>query len=110
MREHWKAEDGTLVFDGKGDNLCTARDYRDFEMLVDWKLPPKGDSGIYLRGTPQVQIWDPTLRTVFVPRRIGGLVEQQEERPRSAGFRRPSHRPMEPVPHFDGRDRRCMSS
>jgi hypothetical protein len=58
MREHWRVEDGTLVFDGKGDNLCTGRDYRDFEMLVDWKIPPKGDSGIYLRGTPQVQIWD----------------------------------------------------
>jgi hypothetical protein len=27
-------------------------------MYVDWKILPKGDSGIYLRGTPQVQIWD----------------------------------------------------
>jgi hypothetical protein len=57
MRAHWRAEGGMVVFDGKGDNLCTARDYGDFEMLVDWKIPPKGDSGIYLRGTPQVQIW-----------------------------------------------------
>ena len=60
MREHWKVEDGALVFDGKGDSLCTVRDdYGDFEMYVDWKILPKGDSGIYLRGTPQVQIWDP---------------------------------------------------
>jgi hypothetical protein len=58
MRDHWRVEDGVLAFDGKGDNLCTARDYGDFEMLVDWKIPPKGDSGIYLRGTPQVQIWE----------------------------------------------------
>jgi hypothetical protein len=58
MREHWKVEDGALVFDGKGQALCTAKDYGDFEMFVDWKIPPKGDSGIYLRGTPQVQIWD----------------------------------------------------
>jgi hypothetical protein len=59
MRAHWKVKDGTLVFDGKGDSLCTARDdYGDFEMYVDWKIEPKGDSGIYLRGTPQVQIWD----------------------------------------------------
>src|SRR5271157_3436654 len=42
MREHWKAEGGVIVFDGQGDNLCTARDYGDFEMLVDWKIPPKG--------------------------------------------------------------------
>lgn len=59
MRDHWKVVDGTLEFDGKGDSLCTIKDYADFEMLVDWKILPKGDSGIYLRGSPQVQIWDP---------------------------------------------------
>lgn len=59
MRDHWRVEDGALVFSGKGDSLCTAKDYGDFEMYVDWKILPKGDSGIYLRGTPQVQIWDP---------------------------------------------------
>ncbi|NLF68114.1 MAG: DUF1080 domain-containing protein [Candidatus Anammoximicrobium sp.] len=58
MRAHWKVEDGALVFDGKGSSLCTAKDYANFEMYVDWKILPKGDSGIYLRGTPQVQIWD----------------------------------------------------
>lgn len=59
MNAHWKAVDGVLVFDGKGQNLCTAKDYADFELYCDWKIEPKGDSGIYLRGSPQVQIWDP---------------------------------------------------
>jgi hypothetical protein len=67
MRQHWKAQDGMLVFDGQGDNLCTARDYGDFEMLVDWKIPPRGDSGIYLRGTPQVQIWTTNSPGQFTP-------------------------------------------
>jgi hypothetical protein len=58
MRAHWKVVDGALVFDGKGRSLCTAKDYSDFEMLVDWKILKDGDSGIYLRGSPQVQIWD----------------------------------------------------
>ena len=58
MREHWTVKDGILCFDGKGHSLCTARDYGDFEMLVDWKIEKGGDSGIYLRGSPQVQIWD----------------------------------------------------
>jgi len=58
MREHWSVEDGVLVFDGKGQNICTVKDYGDFELYVDWKIEPQGDSGIYLRGTPQVQIWD----------------------------------------------------
>ncbi len=59
MREHWKVVDGVLIFDGKGQNLCTSKDYGDFEMFVDWKIGPGYDSGIYLRGSPQVQIWDP---------------------------------------------------
>jgi 3-keto-disaccharide hydrolase len=58
MRAHWSVQDGMLVFDGKGDNLCTDKDYGDFEMFVDWKIQKAGDSGIYIRGTPQIQIWD----------------------------------------------------
>jgi HEAT repeat protein len=59
MRAHWKGIDGILVFDGEGENLCTVKEYEDFELLVDWKIEKSGDSGIYLRGSPQVQIWDP---------------------------------------------------
>jgi hypothetical protein len=62
--EHWKVEDGVIVFDGKGQSLCTAKDYGNFEMYVDFKIEEKGDSGIYLRGSPQVQIWDPKLRNI----------------------------------------------
>jgi len=58
MGQHWSVQDGAIVYDGKNNSLCTARDYGDFELLVDWKIPPGGDSGIYLRGSPQVQIWD----------------------------------------------------
>ena len=61
MREHWKVADGAVVYQGNGfDNLCTAREYHDFELVADWKINEGGDSGIYLRGSPQVQIWDPT--------------------------------------------------
>ena len=58
MRAHWTIKDGALMYDGLGDSLQTAKDYGNFEMYVDWKIQPKGDSGIYLRGNPQVQIWD----------------------------------------------------
>jgi hypothetical protein len=58
-KEHWTVENGVLVFDGKGQSLCTAKDYANFELYCDWKIKEKGDSGIYLRGTPQIQIWDP---------------------------------------------------
>lgn len=74
MREHWSVQDGILVFDGGGDSLCTAKDYADFEMLVDWKIKAEGDSGIYLRGSPQVQIWDPAQH----PEGSGGLYNNQK--------------------------------
>jgi hypothetical protein len=64
MKKHWHVLDGILYFDGTGSHLCTAKDYTDFELFVDWKIEKDGDSGIYLRGTPQVQIWDPAYNPV----------------------------------------------
>ena len=55
---HWQVKDGILTYDGKGKNLQTVKDYGNFELYVDWKITPHGDSGVYLRGNPQVQIWD----------------------------------------------------
>jgi hypothetical protein len=55
---HWTVKAGVIYHDGKGDSLQTVKDFGNFELFVDWKIPPKGDSGIYLRGNPQVQIWD----------------------------------------------------
>ncbi|MDR1097764.1 MAG: DUF1080 domain-containing protein [Tannerella sp.] len=76
MRSGWSAVDGELVFNGKGDNICTEKLYGDFEMYVDWKLDPAGpeaDAGIYLRGTPQVQIWDTSRVNVGAQVGSGGL-------------------------------------
>ncbi|HZJ16223.1 MAG TPA: DUF1080 domain-containing protein, partial [Chthoniobacteraceae bacterium] len=65
MREHWRAEGGELINDGKGAYATTEKDYGDFELLVDYKTVPLADSGIYLRGIPQVQIWDSTEKAKF---------------------------------------------
>ena len=74
MLTHWKAVNGELVFDGKGQSICTARDYEDFELMADWKIMARGDSGIYLRNCPQVQIWDPAMW----PEGSGGLYNNQK--------------------------------
>jgi hypothetical protein len=69
MQETWTVKDGVIhhvpkvvTVKGKerktGVSLQTEKDYGDFEFLVDWKIETAGDSGIYLRGQPQVQIWD----------------------------------------------------
>jgi hypothetical protein len=74
----WVVEDGLLIFTGHGDNLCTKKMYGDFEMYVDWKITAKGDAGIYLRGSPQVQIWDTSRREVGAQVGSGGLYNNQK--------------------------------
>ncbi len=84
-RGHWTVVDGVLHYDGQGDSLVTSKNYGDYELLVDWKIGPGADSGIYLRGCPQVQIWDnpigsgglynneknPSKPTVFADKPVG---------------------------------------
>jgi hypothetical protein len=60
MKAHWSVQNGELVNDGKGKYATTAKDYGDIELLLEYKTVAKADSGIYLRGVPQVQIWDTT--------------------------------------------------
>ena len=57
--KHWSVKNGEIHFDGKGKNLVTKEHFADFELRLEYKITSGGDSGIYLRGTPQVQIWDP---------------------------------------------------
>lgn len=60
FKKHWRVEDGELINDGHGVYATTEKDYQDFELRIEYKTVPKADSGIYLRQTPQVQIWDTT--------------------------------------------------
>ena len=65
IAQHWSVAGEELVNDGHGLYLSTQKNYGDFEFLVDYKTVPKADSGIYLRGIPQVQIWDSTEEAKF---------------------------------------------
>ncbi len=56
--DHWRIEKGELVNDGHGPYATTDKAFGDFELLLEYKTVARADSGIYLRGTPQVQIWD----------------------------------------------------
>ncbi len=80
MREDWIVKDGLLNFTGNehGENLATIKQYGDMEMFIDWRIQPKGDAGIYLRGTPQVQIWDTSRREVGAQVGSGGLYNNQK--------------------------------
>jgi HEAT repeat protein len=80
-KDSWKVVNGELVFQSHGDNLATVKKYRDVEMLVDWKIiddkKGQGDAGIYLRGSPQVQIWDLARTNVGAQVGSGGLYNNQ---------------------------------
>lgn len=81
MRKGWYVEGGELHFNGHGDNIATVKQYGDIELLVDWKLAKDGkdgDAGIYLRGTPQVQIWDISRVEVGAQVGSGGLYNNQK--------------------------------
>jgi len=80
IKNNWSVKDGMIVFQGDGANLCTTRPYGDFEMIVDWKISKNGDSGIYLRGSPQVQIWDISRVQDGAQVGSGGLYNNQKER------------------------------
>jgi hypothetical protein len=60
FKKYWKVENGEMVNTGEGPYATTDKEYGDMELLIDFKLVPGADSGIYLRGNPQVQIWDTT--------------------------------------------------
>ena len=57
-KPNWHVEGDELVNEGRGAYATTSKDYGDFELRLDYKTVAGADSGIYLRGVPQVQIWD----------------------------------------------------
>jgi acetyl esterase/lipase len=67
FHQHWRVENGELVNDGTGPYATTDAEFGDIELLVEYKTVAKADSGIYLRGNPQVQIWD--INQVFDPKK-----------------------------------------
>lgn len=87
MQKHWHVdtEKGELVSDGHGVFLTTDKKYNDFEMWVDWLMVShNGDSGIYLKLYPQVQIWDPdnpAVANLGAPKGSGALWNDFPENP-----------------------------
>lgn len=64
---YWRVDNGELVNNGQGPYATTEEEFGDMEFLLQYKTVAGADSGIYLRGTPQVQIWD--WHQVFDPQK-----------------------------------------
>jgi hypothetical protein len=94
IHKHWRVENGELVNDGTGQYLTTMKDYGDFELRLEYKTVAKADSGIYLRGIPQVQIWDTTKE--------GGKWDRNADKGSGGLFNNPKGSPGQlPLVHAD---------
>lgn len=54
VSEHWKIEDGAMVFyppkerkEGESYNLVSEAEYTDFELSLEWRISEAGNSGIF---------------------------------------------------------------
>jgi hypothetical protein len=63
----WRIEDGILINEtpkkdfgayGNYGNLRTVDEFMDFELKAEYNVPKGGNSGVYLRGTYEVQVVD----------------------------------------------------
>ena len=99
IKQHWSVQGADLVNDGFGLYLTTDKDYDHYELWIDYKTVPKADSGIYLKGAPQVQIY-------WSRQRFGRPVEQPRGQTGQGptGPRRQTTRRMESLSHRASRD------
>ena len=72
---HWSVKEGELVNSGKGPYATTDEAFGDFELRLEYKTIASPECGIYLRGTPQIQIYDKDqdLDPNHPSRRLAGL-------------------------------------
>ena len=54
----WKVEAGIISNTPPSVDIVTKEKYSDFKLHAEWRVPEKGNSGIYLRGRYEVQILD----------------------------------------------------
>jgi len=55
---NWSVQDGVLVNAQKGADLITTGTFTDFTLHLEYKLSPRGNSGVYLRGRYEVKLRD----------------------------------------------------
>jgi hypothetical protein len=53
MPDGWKVVDGVLTKTGTTADIITVDQFGDFELRLDWKIGPGGNSGIFYRGTEE---------------------------------------------------------
>src|SRR5207244_5888178 len=78
----WKAVGGSLTRIGAGGDIVSVDEFDDFELAIDWKLGPRGNSGIFYRVVegadlmwkmaPELQLLDETGYKDLTPEQFTG--------------------------------------
>jgi hypothetical protein len=68
ISDGWKVQDGSLTRVGAGGDIITNDEFKNFELMIDWKIEPGGNSGIFWRAAedtdaiywnaPEMQVLD----------------------------------------------------
>ena len=59
----WSIAEGAMTNDPKANNLVSKEKFKDFRLDAEYKVSPKGNSGIYVRGRYEMQVLDDMGRT-----------------------------------------------
>ena len=78
----WQAIDGELTRVGQAGDIVTVDEFDDFELMLEWKLSPNGNSGLFYRVTeddeimwhtaPEYQIIDNAYKEPLKPVQLTG--------------------------------------
>ena len=53
IADGWVVQDGALTRTGAGGDIITNDQFRNFELSIDWKIEPRGNSGIFYRASEE---------------------------------------------------------
>lgn len=73
---NWSVKDGVLHNHAKGPSLVTDRKYMNFELELEFMLPPKCNSGVYLRGRYELKLRDADPVKTKPEQRCGAIFNQ----------------------------------
>jgi YVTN family beta-propeller protein len=69
----WKVQDGVYVNTPRSTDILTERQFTDFHLHVEFMIPQGSNSGVYLRGRHEMQIFDSFGKTALRPSDCGAV-------------------------------------
>jgi len=72
----WVVEDGAITNTPKDKDIATTEQFQDFDLQLEYKTVPKGNSGVYLRGRIELQVLDSFGKTELTTGDDGGIYGQ----------------------------------